>query len=292
MLAPPSPSHLSGADASRHSEVAIDSAAREPALSAYVEAARRAWPDLSVTDADFVRYLAAHAIGGSLPPIAHAGDTLLACACLLRDARAIATFHRTYGAVIARVLGRRRASPDVAADATQMVHERLLVGTAEVPPKIGEYKGIGPLRSWIATTAAVTLQMLRRAEGRRREQPEDTGLTSLVEKADPELAYMKERYKAPMNDAIIAALARLGDRDRTLLRLHLGERLSIDHLGAMYGVNRATAARWLAAIRKLVLDGARAELQTRLHLSESECDSIVMLVRSQLDLSIVRHLTQ
>ena len=86
------------------------------------------------------------------------------------------------------------------------------------------------------------------------------------------------------------ALSRLGDRERTLLRLHVGERMSIDHLGAMYRVNRATAARWIAAARESLVEGARGEIRARLRLGESEYQSIIALVRSQLDVSIVRHL--
>jgi RNA polymerase sigma-70 factor (ECF subfamily) len=294
MLAPTSLSQIFSAEARARSEVQIDGTALEPALASYLEAARRTRPEVGVADAEFVRYVAARATEGCIPPLAHAGDLLLACGCTLRDARAIAIFHDAYGAVIARVLRRRRASSDAAADATQTVHERLLVGAPGVAPKIGEYRGLGPLRSWVATTAALTLLMQRRAANRRREQPAETGLTSLVEDAaqvDPELAYMKERYKAHLSDAVSAALSALGDRERTLLRLHLGEQLSIDHLAAMYSVNRATAARWLSAIRKLLLEGAREHLRARLGLSESECNSLVVLVRSQLDLSIVRHLS-
>jgi RNA polymerase sigma-70 factor, ECF subfamily len=95
-----------------------------------------------------------------------------------------------------------------------------------------------------------------------------------------------------VEEAIVHALDALSDRDRTLLRLHLCERSSIDVLGAMYGVNRATAARWLAAARRELLSGARERLRARLRLSETECDSLVAMVNSRLDVSIVRRLSE
>ena len=70
-------------------------------------------------------------------------------------------------------------------------------------PKIAEYKGTGPLKSWISTTAATTLSMMRRAAGRRREQQADSAIAELAEHADPELRFLKEHYKAEIAVAIV-----------------------------------------------------------------------------------------
>jgi RNA polymerase sigma-70 factor, ECF subfamily len=265
--------------------------ALESALHQYLDAARQARPELAFDDGDFVRYVAARASAGVVPPSAHAAELLLAFACSRGDARALAAFHDAYAAVIGRVLARRGANGELGDDAAQIVHERLLVGVNGAPPKLREYRGHGPLRSWVSTTAATTLLMMQRAKSRLREQAERDSIAPLAEYVDPELGYLKEHYRAHVRDAIVEALTKLGDRERTLLRLHLGQQLSIDQLGAVYRVNRATAARWLAAARQELVDGARAALRARFGLSESECDSIVALVRSQLDVSIVRYLS-
>jgi RNA polymerase sigma-70 factor (ECF subfamily) len=262
----------------------------ERSLRDYVATARSAWPEFDVGDADFVRHVAERTPPSKLPAPAHAGDMLLACACARGASTAIAAFHQHYRSVIARVLSRRRAAGDVADDAIQTVFERLLVGGPAVA-KIAEYKGTGPLRSWVSTAAATTLLTMRRAAGRRREQQENSDFFASVAKSlDPELLYMKERYKAEMENAITHALARLTDRQRALLRLHVGEHMSIDQLGLMYRVNRATAARWLAAARESLVTGARDDLRARLGLSDSECDSVVALVQSELQMSIARRL--
>jgi RNA polymerase sigma-70 factor (ECF subfamily) len=143
----------------------------------------------------------------------------------------------------------------------------------------------------VAAAAATTLMMMRRAAERRREEaPESGTLAGAVGEADPELRYIKERYRQELESSVEHALRSLGDRERALLRLHLSERMSIDQLGVIYGVNRATAARWLAAARTAVMTRTRDDLRARLGLSPSECRSIMALVRSRLDISIVKHL--
>lgn len=264
----------------------------EPALRSYIDAARAGWPDLPIEDVDFVRYVGTRAPRGALPPLTHAQDLFLACACSRGLSAAIEGFHARFRPAIVRVLARRRASADVADDVIQTVFENLLVAPPRGSPKIAEYRGMGPLRAWVSTAAATTLLMIRRAAGRRREEAPDSGFfQGLAKNADPEMLLMKERYKTEMKEAIMHAMGRLSDRDRALLRLHLCESLSIDRLGAMYRVNRATAARWLAAARESILTSTRAELRARLHLSESECDSIVALVGTDLHLSIARRLS-
>jgi hypothetical protein len=80
-----------------------------------------------------------------------------------------------------------------------------------------------------------------------RTKAEDSGGAALGARVDPELDYLKLKYKAEVEEAIMGALAQLSARDCALLRRRLGERMRIDALGSVYSMNRATAARWLAA---------------------------------------------
>jgi RNA polymerase sigma-70 factor (ECF subfamily) len=260
---------------------------READFRAFIDAGSAAWPSIHVSDDDFARHVSERLLGGSLPPLEHAGDLYLACACALRSAGAVDAFHVAHGEVIARVLARRGAAADVADDAVQALNERLFVAE---PPKIGEYAGRGPLRSWVATAAATTLAMIRRTARRRREEPAaaEPDLAAAALESGPELRYMKERYSAEVRASIVRALEGLSDRDRALLRMHLGERLGIDRIGALYRIDRATAARWLARARDALVAAARLELRDRLKLSESQYHSIASLVRSELHVSIAR----
>jgi len=260
----------------------------EPLLREYVATARSAWPHFDVSSLDLVRHLAKCSLRGMPPPAEYAGDLLLAVACLQGCAPAIATFHAAYGNVIDRVLMRRRTGTADAADVTQMVYERLLVPRGSSAPRLGGYRGQGPLRSWVSTAAATTASGLRRAEGRRlkneRRDPATIGAVMAV--INPELAYIKRLYKTEIEQAIETALNGLDARASLLLRLHFGERMSIDQLGALYKVNRATAARRVIAARDTVANAIRADLRRRLKLSDSDYQSLVALLRSELDMTI------
>jgi RNA polymerase sigma-70 factor (ECF subfamily) len=106
--------------------------------------------------------------------------------------------------------------------------------------------------------------------------------------SDPELAYLRDRYRTDVDAAMRAALVGLGEQSRALLRYHLIDGWSIDRIGALYGVHRATAARWTAAAREELGVAIRAELAKRLSISVDEVDSIVRMVQSRIDVSMAR----
>jgi RNA polymerase sigma-70 factor (ECF subfamily) len=66
--------------------------------------------------------------------------------------------------------------------------------------------------------------------------------------------------------------------------------LTIDDIGAIYRVHRATAARWLVGIRDKLVEQTRGRLAAKLGVDTEEAASIVRLVQSQLDVSVIRHL--
>src|SRR6185369_7238603 len=107
---------------------------------------------------------------------------------------------------------------------------------------------------------------------------------------DPEIAVAKERLRQPLAAALEAALAALGAREKTLLRLHIVDNLTIDEIGALYRVHRATAARWLVSIRGSVLDAIRGHLGLSARPTSSEFRSIVALLRDELHVSVERAL--
>ena len=261
-------------------------------LQQQLSAARATWPKLTISDEAFVAFLAERSGPSGLPSLAHAADLLLACACIAGDHAALSAFHAEYERVVTRVLQRRAGSFGAIDDVRQAVFEKLLVAADGARPKLADYRGTGSLKSWVASVAMTTLLMTRRSQLRRREQSgdDDDPIVSHVLQSGPELHYLKDRYRAPIQAAIVSALGQLADRERVLLRLHLCERMSIDRLGEMYGVNRATAARWLASARQSLLQTTRLEIQSGLGISDSECDSILNLVRSQLEVSLARHL--
>jgi RNA polymerase sigma-70 factor, ECF subfamily len=56
----------------------------------------------------------------------------------------------------------------------------------------------------------------------------------------------------------------------------------------LYGVHRATAARWVNAAREELGEAIRAQIAQRLTISVGQVDSIVRLVQSRIDVSLER----
>ena len=106
--------------------------------------------------------------------------------------------------------------------------------------------------------------------------------------ADLELDYLKGRYQAEFKQAVEDAIATLPAEQLKILRLHYTDGLSIDRIGALLNVHRATAARWIRAASDAVRDETRRRLHERLRLSAGELDSLARLVQSQLHLSLSR----
>jgi RNA polymerase sigma-70 factor, ECF subfamily len=75
-------------------------------------------------------------------------------------------------------------------------------------------------------------------------------------------------------------------RDRNLLRLHVLDGLAIDDIGALHGVHRATAARWIERTREDVARAVRRDLMRQLGIDPFEVDDLLRWVQSQIDLSL------
>ncbi len=168
---------------------------------------------------------------------------------------------------------------------------QLLVAKDGKPPGLVGYRGKGPLRGWVRITA--TRELIRQAKKRSREAPlePDRELdAALGGHIDPTLDAMKAEYRSEFAEALRAAINDLDAEDRTLLRQQVVEGLSIDEVGAAFGVHRATAARWLSRARGALVGATHKRLAERLKVPVEEIDSVMRLVSSQLDASVVRML--
>jgi RNA polymerase sigma-70 factor, ECF subfamily len=263
-----------------------DDAALEAELRARMEGGRDAWPTLPLAPAMFVRFLAERSRDGVLPAAGLAPDLHLACACVHRVPGAVEALETAFGPGIRRLLARQDRTGELVDDAQQVLRERLFVGAGDAaPPKIAEYAGRAPLRSWLAAAASRTLIDLRRRARAKREDPASS-IRSLAAEVRPEVQYIKERYRGEFQSAVRAAIGRISDRDRTLLKLNVADGLSIDRLAALYRVGRSTAARWLAAARGALLEETRRELCARLGIGPDEYESLAAMVRSDVELSV------
>jgi RNA polymerase sigma-70 factor (ECF subfamily) len=250
----------------------------------------QSWPGVPLGRAAYGRYLAQRQIGGELPQAAIAPDLFIACACAQGAPGALAAFEERFGATVRRAVSRVDSSPSFVDEALQVLREKLFVAAAGSRPQIEGYFGRATLRSWVASTAVRTaLKMRRRKDDKRHETLRCCARVG-DDQSSPELEYLRKRYAGAFDAAVRAAILRLPPRDRALLLLHLGERMSVDRLAALYQVGRSTAARWLAKARSRLFEETRRELCGALGITPSELDSLAAVVRSKLEISVVRYL--
>jgi RNA polymerase sigma-70 factor (ECF subfamily) len=240
------------------------------------------YPGVALSDDDFFAHVLeklAHVMGRNVDAAAPSSlsalrttELFLARASASRDATAIAYLERdTFGEIDA-AYRRFPGIPVTLDDVKQRVREKLLLG---VPAGILGFAGTGALRGWMR--AAVLHMLLNIAQRESREEPTDADLFEVVIGAEEsaEAAYVKLACRDEFEAALAFAMGELSDRDRSLLRHAFVDRRNIDEIGAVYGVHRATAARWIAAARAQLVEHTRADLTRRLGVSDLEAKSII-----------------
>ena len=251
-----------------------------------------------IEEVDFLVYLAQKA--NQLPPpkgwidwLEHvqSDDLCLACACSHHSEVAQKVFWQTYDKTIDQVLLRFQKSHIPPDDLKQIVMEKIFVGTEDKPPKLLKYSGQGFLENWIrVTTLRTCLDCIKGGSQQKREQltEEDALLRLQDSDFDVELEFLKQEYRGHFKESFAKALTHLSSRERNLLRQHLVSGLNIDQIGTLYHIHRATAARRIAKARQALLDATRQELMAKLEISKNEFESIMNLIQSRLDVSMIR----
>jgi RNA polymerase sigma-70 factor (ECF subfamily) len=259
------------------------------ALRAAYEAGQRAWPGIALGAEDFERHLAAVMPRGAQDSRElHAADLFLACACARGDARAIDLFSTgVLAMVVPPAIARISTSPVFVEELMQSLREVLLVARADAPARIAEYRGTGPLAGWVRISAVRAAIRMKTRE-QRMTPADERDLRAIAPAIGPELEYLTGRYRPIVAEALREAMSALPERDRSALRAHYVDGMSIDDLGARHGVHRATAARWIAAARARLLQATRRRVAERVRGDTAEVDSLMQLVASQLELSMHR----
>jgi RNA polymerase sigma-70 factor (ECF subfamily) len=254
-----------------------------------VRAAQRACATFSLPPDVFVAYLRDRVPAGAPWPLAlrqmHTTDLYLACACARGDVRALAAFDERCLRTLDRELARIGIDADTSAEVKQDIRRRVLFGDGGSPKIVG-FSGRGDLRGWVRVMA-VRLALQHKVRARREIAVDDDELLhQLTAPGDPELDHAKRVYRGEFKRAFEEVLRALPDRTRTLLRQHHVDGLTIDELARLYRVHRATAARLVARARVLVLDATRARLKDRLGVPSQDLDSILRMIRSQVEVSL------
>jgi RNA polymerase sigma-70 factor (ECF subfamily) len=269
----------------------------EVRLAALLARAAAAHPSLVVAEEDFAAHLARAAarLPADGPPLEGLAieDLYLARACVGRAAGAAEAFDVRCGARLRAAVAGATKSQDEAREMEQRLRDLVLVGDATEPPRLASYGGQGPLDRWVTVVAQRQIVNAIRSEQAERRAREAAAKEAAVLEAalHPELAFLKERYKAAFEAAMAAGLAKLDDRQRVVLKLHLVSGASVVQIGQMYGVNHSTISRWLADARDSVSSEARRHIREHAGLNPSELHSLAVLVASQLEVSMSRLLS-
>lgn len=269
----------------------LDAGALEGQLEQALARGAAAHPALGVAPVAFAAYVGARVPADGLAQ-ASAEDLFLACACLAGAPGAVARADAALFPAVAAALGRAGIPGAQIDEVTQAVRALVFTGTGATDgrPRLGEYRGVGPLVAWLRVTALRAAVKLQKRAQREVGGSDDALLGVRAGDDDPELAYMKASYRAAFREAFQEALDSLEPKDRALLKQQVVDGLTVDELGALWQVHRATAARWVASARELLLSRTRRAFKERLKLPAEECESIMRLVQSQLDVSLHRRL--
>ncbi|MDI1449851.1 sigma factor-like helix-turn-helix DNA-binding protein [Polyangium sp. 6x1] len=257
------------------------------AIPALVRRAREAWPGIEVPEDEFSAELAAHAAGSSAPSERAAVEMWLALACARGDGKALRELEARAFPGARAALARMGLSADAIDEALQSLREKLFVAQEGQPARILAAAAHGDLAGVIRVAAMRTALNLKRRD-HRLALGDAPLFEELAAEDDPELDALKEEHRAAFKAALEDALRGLSPRERTLLRMHLVHGLSIDTIGVTYRVHRATAARWLSAIREKLDHEARRLLRERRGLTDPEVESLARLVESRIQVSFQR----
>jgi RNA polymerase sigma-70 factor (ECF subfamily) len=253
-------------------------------LRTVVDKGRAQWPDLALAPEAFARHLGRHfpeeePLGPWLERV-RAGDLYLACACAEKAPGALDAFERRFLGAVPAILKRSGPRDAPADEICQRLRERLFVGDA----KIADFSGRGSLAAWLEVVTLRVAMDMRKKD--RLVLSDDSGDAARIADADPELEFIKERYRGAFKQALRAALEQLEAEQRNLLKLHFVDGVTLDQLAALFHVHRATIARRIAVARAAVFDGVQERLRAALALDQDEFDGLLQLLQSRLELSL------
>jgi RNA polymerase sigma-70 factor (ECF subfamily) len=264
----------------------------EVRLTEIVQAARRAWPAIALADEVFLRHLAIKVAAETDPKEAlttlFTADLFLACACVAGIDAAVLAFETQYMPRAVAFFDRNGSLLPHRDELSQMLRTRLLVGEGDRSPSIAEYSGRAPFGAWfrvVVTRFAIDFSRTHKIE-------DSLGGAELLASRDPdpELALLRTHHARDLDAAFKEVLAALPPHTATLLRLYYLDGVSAEAIARLNHVGPRTVQRWLAGVRARILRDTQTRLGDKLGMSGSQVGSLLVLMQSQMDLSICRFL--
>jgi RNA polymerase sigma-70 factor (ECF subfamily) len=270
-------------------DTAVALPALEQELAMVIARARKEWPGIDVPDERYLAYLGERIDPRGDRPAAlrkmHTSDLYLTCACVAGDESAVVAFDTAYLGRIDASLSRMKLPPSALEEAKQVLRHTLFVGREGKPPKIGEYRGLGELKTWVRAAAVrASFRVMRQPKG--QAEVDATVLRGIPASGDIELDYMRRTHGPDVGVALKEAFLGLSAEERNLLRHHFAHGLTVDDLAALYKIHRSTAARRLVAAKVLLAERTREVLALRMGVRPSEVSSLVRLIESQLEVTL------
>jgi RNA polymerase sigma-70 factor (ECF subfamily) len=253
-------------------------------ISRVMEEGQRSW-GFVIPESILVAHL--ERVGVDRETISNYGvDFYLASACAAGLHPALLVLEKEFLSRVPQYVGRVCRDPATVEEIRQDLRVRMLVGP---PPRIGTYAGAGPLGAFLCVAALrIALDRARR-EGRAPLSIDAEALTNAHQRTmDPDFEVLSGQHRQAVQEALDQALVELPVRDQAVLRFYFVEELNIEAIGAIYGVNRSSVARWLADIRSRLLNVVKERVGPVLGLTPSELRSLLREVRSGLRASVSR----
>jgi RNA polymerase sigma-70 factor, ECF subfamily len=250
-------------------------------------AGEAAWPKIRLARDAFAAAIARH---GSPANVERASDLYIAVASVEGNPRAIEAVRTMLASELHFAATKTTATADQISEAQARLSHVLFVDEPQRAAALRGYSGRGELVAYLRVVAR--RELFRIVNQGRREVGLDADIIDcIVPPKDPEISLLRERYRDEVDRGLRIAVGRLDDRERALLRYAFVEGLNVDAVGKLYGVHRATAARWIAVARERLGTAIREQLAEQLAIELAEVDSIVRLVQSRIDASLDRVLS-
>lgn len=274
--------------------VPADRAALQAALETAFARARARFATVTLGAVDLAQALGKRAPQGAEDDvIAWLGgtsieDVYLACACVRGDATALSVLDREFLERLRAELARTPTLGQFADEAHQQLRVRLLVpGPDGTEPRLAGYKGHGPLQAWLRLTLTrLALNFLE--SDARQSQLKDELAHAPADSNDPELAFLRRKYRAELTAAMKEAFEALDKEERAILRMHFLDGLSAHDIGRMFKVSGRTIQRRIVETRRSIVERTRKVLRAQLGINPSQLATLMRLVDGELNLSLHR----
>lgn len=242
-----------------------------------------AWPGIELSIQEFAEFARPHSISANVP-VEILQDLVLACACGRSVPSALQRFRERYFGVVRQAVRGFDDSQHFADEIYQRLSESLFVPGPRGDPKINRYRGQGPLAGFVHTSARRIA--LRLSAAAARFQGEDALVQQFSQADEIEAAILKLQCRETINRALSVALRQLPRRERLILRMNLVEKVSTTRIAAMYKVSQPTVSRWIQRCVRTIRETVDDLVCDELDIDARELESLLLLVRSQIELTI------